>query len=59
MDKCSGSVVILVEAESTLYAKAKAGVNVITSAFGWILLAIATFQVIRYFIPNQAMVNGG
>ncbi|APC90791.1 MULTISPECIES: MFS transporter [Francisella] len=55
----SGSVVILVEAESMLYAKAKAGVNVITSAFGGILLAIVTFQIIRYFIPNQAMVNGG
>ncbi|QEO59833.1 MFS transporter [Francisella marina] len=55
----SGSVVILVEAESTLFGKAKAGVNVITSAFGGILLAIVTFQVIRYLIPDETMANGG
>lgn len=55
----SGSVVILVEAESSLYAKAKAGVNVITSAFGGILMAIITFQVTRYLIPDETMANGG
>ena len=51
----SGSVVILVEAESTLYAKAKAGVNVITSAFGGILLTIVTFQVLYL---TKLLVNG-
>lgn len=55
----SGSVVILVEGEDTMYGKAKAGVNVVTSAFGGILLAIVSFQLIRYFIPEESMANGG
>lgn len=55
----SGSVVILVEGESTLVGKAKAGVNVVTSAFAGILLAIVTFQIIRYFISDELMMNGG
>lgn len=55
----SGSVVILVEGEKTMYGKAKAGVNVVTSAFGGILLAIVSFQFIRYFIPEESMANGG
>lgn len=55
----SGSAVILVEAEQTMFGKAKASANVITSAFGGILLAIVSFQVIRFFIPEEFMANGG
>ncbi|MFC4892783.1 MFS transporter [Pseudofrancisella aestuarii] len=55
----SGSAVILVEAENTIFGKAKASANVITSAFGGILLAIVSFQVIRFFIPEEFMANGG
>ena len=55
----SGSVVILIEAENTVLGKAKASANVIASAFGGILLAIITFQLIRYFLPEEFMANGG
>ncbi|AJC49516.1 major facilitator transporter [Allofrancisella guangzhouensis] len=55
----SGSVVILIEGETTALGKAKASANVITSAFGGILLAIVSFQVFRYFIPDEIMANGG
>ncbi|AXA32923.1 MFS transporter [Francisella adeliensis] len=55
----SGSVVILVEGENTIFGKARAGVSVVTSAFGGILLAIVSFQLIRYFIPDESMASGG
>lgn len=55
----SGSVVILVEAENTISAKAKAGASVITSAFGGMLLAILSFQIIKSFIPDDIMIAGG
>lgn len=55
----SGSVVILVEEENTILGKAKASANVIASAFGGILLAIVSFQIIRYFIPDDLMAAGG
>ncbi|QIV95237.1 MFS transporter [Allofrancisella frigidaquae] len=55
----SGSVVILIEGETTALGKAKASANVIASAFGGILLAIVSFQVISYFIPDELMANGG
>jgi MHS family proline/betaine transporter-like MFS transporter len=55
----SGSVVILVESETTMIGKAKASANVIASSFGGILLAILSFQAIRYFIPEEFMAQGG
>lgn len=55
----SGSVVILVESETTMLGKAKASANVIASSFGGILLAIISFQAIRYFIPDEFMIQGG
>ena len=55
----SGSVVILIEDEKTALGKAKASASVIASAFGGILLAIVSFQIIRYFIPETMMENGG
>ncbi|QLE79381.1 MFS transporter [Francisella sp. Scap27] len=55
----SGSLVILVESESTMYGKSKAGVNFVTSAMGGVLLAIVSFQLIGYFIPEESMANGG
>lgn len=50
---------ILVESESTMYGKSKAGVNFVTSAMGGVLLAIVSFQLIGYFIPEESMANGG
>jgi MHS family proline/betaine transporter-like MFS transporter len=55
----SGSVVILIESETTALGKAKASSNVVASAFGGILLAIISFQIISYFIPDTLMENGG
>ncbi|MED7787930.1 MFS transporter [Francisella sp. 19X1-34] len=55
----SGSIVILVEEEDTILGKAKATANVIATAFGGMLFAIISFQIIRYFIPSELMSNGG
>ena len=55
----SGSVVILVESEDTAFGKAKASASVILTAFGGMLVAILSFQIISYFIPKELMAEGG
>ena len=55
----TGSAVILIEAETTVTCKAKASANVVASAYVGMLLAILSFQVINYFIPDEFMAAGG
>ena len=50
----TGSAVILIEAETTVVGKAKASANVIASAYVGMLLAVISFQAIKYFIPSRA-----
>ena len=55
----TGSAVILIEAETTVAGKAKASASVIASAYVGMLLAVVSFQVIKYFIPEEFMAAGG
>ncbi len=55
----TGSAVILIEAETTVAGKATASANVIASAYVGMLLAVISFQAIKYFIPEEFMASGG